>query len=65
MENATMFDKSFFELQEKIFSLFETNQLDDAIKLIEQAKRQFPNRLDKTSFWKACAYTLKDKKVKL
>lgn len=47
--------KGFFNRQSLIFSLFQKN-VNEALVEIQRAEADFPDRLDKTSYWKACAY---------
>jgi predicted esterase len=49
-----MSEIKFIELQNELFSLFETRNFDDIYSLINKAEVEFPERLDKISFWKAC-----------
>lgn len=56
-----MVEKRFIELQKQIFSLFDQNRLDEALTKTLQAQTEFPMRMDKTSFWQACIYSLQGK----
>lgn len=47
--------QAFFDRQILIFSLFQKD-VKEALKEIERVEVDFPHRLDKTSYWKACAY---------
>lgn len=51
----------FVELQNELFKLFEKRDFEAMHRLIHKAQKDFPERLDKTSFWKACAYSLQGK----
>ncbi len=57
-----MVESDFFEQQKIVFSLFEQNKLNEAITVIEQIQKDFPDRLEKTSYWKACIYSLMNNK---
>ncbi|MCC2461040.1 DUF3089 domain-containing protein [Bacillus mobilis] len=51
----------FVELQNELFRLFEKGEFDAIYRCIGEAEREFPERIDKTSFWKACAYSVEGK----
>ncbi|TCW54397.1 DUF3089 family protein [Bacillus thuringiensis] len=51
----------FVELQNELFRLFEKWEFDAIYRCIDEAEREFPERIDKTSFWKACAYSVEGK----
>ncbi|WP_166703555.1 DUF3089 domain-containing protein [Bacillus albus] len=51
----------FVELQNELFRLFEKGKFDAIYRCIGEAEREFPERIDKTSFWKACAYSVEGK----
>ncbi|WP_227395952.1 alpha/beta hydrolase family protein [Jeotgalibacillus aurantiacus] len=51
-----MKETKLVELQKELFSLFELEKYDDIHLLIDQAQDGFPDRLEKTTFWRACAY---------
>ncbi|TFD94337.1 alpha/beta hydrolase [Jeotgalibacillus sp. R-1-5s-1] len=55
-----MKETKFVELQKELFSLFELEKYDDIHLLIDQAQGGFPDRLDKTTFWRACAYAAQE-----
>jgi len=54
-------ETSFFELQNQLFELFSLEKLDEVHSLIEKAEKDYPDRLDKTLFWKACVFSLQGK----
>lgn len=47
---------TFFEMQKKVFNAFERSEFDEVHKLIEEMEIEFPNRREKYSFWRACAF---------
>ncbi|PDY85080.1 DUF3089 domain-containing protein [Bacillus cereus] len=51
----------FVELQNELFRLFEKGEFDAVYRCIDETKREFPERMDKTSFWQACAYSVEGK----
>lgn len=51
-----MSETNFTELQKELFHLFEMEQYTEIHALIEKAQTAFPERMDKTIFWRACAY---------
>lgn len=53
--------KRFVELQNELFRLFEKGEFDAIYRCIDEAKREFPERIDKTSFWEACAFSVEGK----
>ena len=53
-----MADTMFVDLQKELFRLFELGKYDEVHTLIEKAQVDFPERLDKTIFWKACVYSV-------
>ncbi len=61
MGYVVMSEQRFIELQKQIFFLFDQNKLDEALVTVNQAQEKYPKRLDKTSFWKACIYSLQNK----
>lgn len=52
-----MSESKFVELQKEIFHLFEQEKYNKVHSLIEKVQEEFPERLDKTIFWKACVYS--------
>jgi predicted esterase len=59
-----MSEAKFVELQGELFRLFELGKFDDVHALIHKAQMEYPERLDKTSFWKACVLTLQGEQEK-
>ncbi|EMI9089036.1 MULTISPECIES: hypothetical protein [Bacillus] len=53
--------KQFVELQNELFRLFEQGDFDVIYRYIDKAKREFPERMDKTSFWEACVLSIEGK----
>lgn len=53
-----MSETKFVELQKELFSLFELEKYNEVHSLIERAQVDFPERLDKTIFWRACVYSI-------
>ena len=53
--------QNFMEQQKQIFSLFQAGDLDKVHTAIEQAEKDFPERLDKILFWKACVYAIQER----
>ncbi|MGD2277252.1 DUF3089 domain-containing protein [Bacillus wiedmannii] len=51
----------FVALQNELFRLFGKGEFDAIYRCIDEAEREFPERIDKTSFWKACAYSVEGK----
>lgn len=56
-----MSNHRFIQLQKQIFSLFDQNKLEDALATVDQAHSEYPERMGKTSYWKACIYSLQGK----
>lgn len=52
-----MSETKFVELQKELFSLFELGKYNEIHALIERAQVEFPERLNKTIFWRACVYS--------
>ncbi|HWO75337.1 MAG TPA: tetratricopeptide repeat protein [Bacillus sp. (in: firmicutes)] len=50
-------EAGFVEVQNQLFRLFEEGQIEKALFLIEKARQEYPKRIDKTTFWKACAFS--------
>lgn len=48
-------------LQNELFRLFGKGEFDAIYRCIDETEREFPERIDKTSFWKACAYSVEGK----
>ncbi|WP_093133537.1 hypothetical protein [Salinibacillus kushneri] len=44
----------FVELQKKLFYHFEKGDFERSLEIIQTAHSEFPDRIDKTSFWKCC-----------
>lgn len=57
-----MAEMRFIELQKELFSLFEKENMEEALSLIHNIKTLFPERLDKIYFWEACALSVQGKK---
>lgn len=53
-----MSEARFVELQNELFSLFKEGKFDNLHSLINKVQVEFPERMDKTSFWKACVYSV-------
>lgn len=53
----------FVELQNELFELSEKRDFAAMHRLIRKTQKDFPERLDKTSFWKACTYALQGKQA--
>ena len=53
--------KQFIELQNELFRLFEKREFEAIYRCIDKAKRDFPERIEKTSFWEACAFSAEGK----
>ncbi|MCU5224447.1 MULTISPECIES: DUF3089 domain-containing protein [Bacillus] len=53
--------KQFVELQNELFRLFEKREFEAIYRCIDKAKREFPERIEKTSFWEACAFSAEGK----
>ncbi|MCU9613313.1 DUF3089 domain-containing protein [Caldibacillus lycopersici] len=53
-----MSEEKFVALQKQVFKLFKNKNYDDVLSVINKAEDQFPERLDRTIFWKACVYSL-------
>lgn len=51
-------ETKFVELQKELFGLNELGKYDEVHSLIEKAQDEFPERLDKTIFWRACVYSV-------
>ncbi|HGJ5987013.1 TPA: hypothetical protein ACJWQ1_002168, partial [Streptococcus pneumoniae] len=51
----------FVELQNELFRLFEKREFEVIYRCIDKAKRDFPERIEKTSFWEACALSAEGK----
>lgn len=51
-------ETKFIELQKELLCLFELGKYDEVHSLIEKEQNKFPERLDKTIFWRACAYSM-------
>lgn len=46
------------ELQKKVFTLFTQTNYDEALQTIAEIEEKHPEMKDKTSFWKACLYSM-------
>ena len=53
--------KRFIELQNELFRLFEKREFEAIYRCIDKAKREFPERIEKTSFWEVCALSAEGK----
>ncbi|HAM79216.1 DUF3089 domain-containing protein [Ornithinibacillus bavariensis] len=51
----------FVSLQKEVFRLFGEGRLDEVHSLIDHVQNEFPNRLDKTIFWRACAFSKQER----
>lgn len=47
---------TFFEIQKEIFHLFKNKKFAEVHYFINLAEEKFPERIEKLSFWRACAY---------
>lgn len=56
-----MSETKFVKLQKELFSMFASRKYDEVHSLIEKAQIEFPERLDKTIFWRACVYSIQRK----
>lgn len=56
-----MSEPKFVELQNDLFCLFEKGNFRDVDTFINKIQEEFPEKLDKTSFWKACLYAIQGK----
>ncbi|WP_226577790.1 alpha/beta hydrolase [Halobacillus litoralis] len=54
----------FVNLQQRVIELVQGGKNNEALSLIEEAKQQFPHKLDRLGHWKANLYTLEGKKEK-
>ncbi|GGF23763.1 hypothetical protein GCM10010954_23270 [Halobacillus andaensis] len=56
---------SFYELQQRVIYLAESQSYQDALMQLEEAKTQFPKKIDRIGQWKANVYSLleEDKKA--
>ena len=54
-----MSSQTFFKVTNIIFNAFNKKDYDQALVLIGEAKREFPDRLDKTAFWEACVHSIR------
>lgn len=52
---------NFVALQKEIFHAFNKRKFNEIHSLIDKAQSEFPERLEKTLFWRACAYSLENK----
>ncbi|MFB7120801.1 DUF3089 domain-containing protein [Bacillus tropicus] len=48
-------------MQNELFRLFEKREFEAIYRCIDKAKREFPERIEKTSFWEACAFSAEGK----
>lgn len=49
-----MIKRTFFELQNQVFNAFKRNEMDEVHKLIDETEIEFPERMEKYCFWRAC-----------
>ncbi|WP_042147832.1 alpha/beta hydrolase [Paucisalibacillus sp. EB02] len=56
-----MSEAKFVALQKEVFQLFHEGKMDEVQTLIEKVQQAFPKRIDKTLFWKACAFSIQEK----
>lgn len=49
--------KTFFHVQMEIFEAFRQGKIEYGLSLVKEAEQVFPEREEKISFWKACAYS--------
>ena len=54
----TVSETKFVELAKEIFSLFALGKYNEVHSLIDRAEEEYPERLDKTIFWRACVFSL-------
>lgn len=48
--------RTFIELQNEVFDSFGKNEFDRVHKLIDETEKNFPKRMEKYCFWRACAF---------
>lgn len=53
-----MSEVKFAELQKELFRLFENEKLGPIFAHLAKMEDKFPEKLDKTSFWRACLYSI-------
>lgn len=53
-----MSEANFIALQNKLFQIFHKERLQEVHDLIDEVQSKFPERMDKTLFWRACAFTV-------
>ncbi|MFD2045512.1 TPR end-of-group domain-containing protein [Ornithinibacillus salinisoli] len=58
-----MSEAKFISLQNNLFTAFGMEEFEKVHSLIDQARVEYPERLDKTCFWRACAYAVQGKKT--
>ncbi|MFC4409679.1 hypothetical protein ACFOZY_04425 [Chungangia koreensis] len=49
--------KTFFHVQMEIFEAFKEGHIEHGLSLVKEAEQFFPEREEKLSFWKSCAYS--------
>ena len=57
-------ETTFMDVQKEVFTLFKLQLYDEVLLLINKVERNFPDRLDKTIFWKACVHSLQGNEQK-
>ena len=55
-------DKKFWVYQNEFFDLYLAGKVAEALELIDEIESNYPNKASKTKYWKACIYSLKNKK---
>jgi len=53
-----MSHQKFVEYQNQVISLASREKYNATLDLISNIEKEFPSRLDKINFWRACIYTL-------
>lgn len=55
-------DKKFWVYQNEFFDLYLAGKVAEALELVDEIESNYPNKASKTKYWKACIYSLKNKK---
>lgn len=56
--NRNQMDRSFSQLQQKVFALYEQKRFEDALKLAGEAISVFPHKAARLTYWQACFFCL-------
>lgn len=54
--------KAFYVYQNEFFDLYLSGKIAEALRLIDEIENKYPDKAFKTKYWKACIYSLKNKK---